>query len=199
MKAKLSSDEAKKIVEFYFANGSSPTQTARVFNTWALQYNLPIRVSKKNVIDVMKRFSNPAFLMKGVTREHAYKKTTDADILTGVISSVFQQRGGSIRKCAEENDLSVGTTHTIARSVLKLYPYRLILVQQLTEHDKIVRVEACRRLLELDIGGKLVVFSDECTFYTDGHVNRWNCRIWDYVRPDDFCAEESQCALSVTV
>jgi hypothetical protein len=156
-------------------------------------------VNKKNVIDVMKRFNNPGFLMKGAPRERAYKKTTDVNILTGVISSLFQQRGGSIRKCAEENDLSVGTTHTIARSVLKLYPYRLILVQKLTEYDKIVRVEACRRLLELDIGGKLVVFSDECTFYTDGHVNRWNCRIWDYVRPDDFCAEKSQSALSVSV
>jgi hypothetical protein len=198
MKAKLTSDEAKKIVEFYFANGNSPTAAARLFNAWTLSLNIPTRVSKKNVIDVIKRFNNPAFLMKGV-KEHAYKKTTDETILAGVINSLYQQRGSSIRKCAEEMDLSVGTTHTIARSVLKLYPYRLILVQKLSEFDKIVRVEACRRLLQVLTDDKLVVYSDECTFYTDGHVNRWNCRIWDWVRPEDFCTETSQSAATVTV
>ncbi len=96
-------------------------------------------------------------------------------------------------------DLSVGTTHTIARSVLKLYPYRLILVQKLSEYDKIVRVEACRRLLQVLTNYKLVVYSDECTFFTDGRVNRWNCRIWDWVRPEDFCAETSQSTATVTV
>lgn len=198
MKAKLSSDEAKRVVALYYANANSPTVTMRLFNNWALTNNVTTRVSRKNVIDVMKRFNNPTFHLKGI-KEHAYKKTTDVTILEGVISNLFQQRGGSIRKCAEDMDLSVGTSHTIARHVLKLYPYRLILVQKLSEFDKIVRVEACRRLLEVIRMDKMIVYSDECTFYTDGHVNRWNCRVWDYSRPDDFFTEATQSALTVTV
>jgi hypothetical protein len=105
---------------------------------------------------------------------------------------LYQQTDSSIRKYASEMNLSVGITHTIARRVLQMYPYRLLLVQQLSEFDKIVRVKACRLLLDIITPDKFIVFSDECTFYTDGHVNRWNCRIWDY-------AEASQSAKSVTV
>jgi hypothetical protein len=95
--------------------------------------------------------------------------------------------------------VSVSTVHKIARQTLHLYPYRLILGQALSEYDKIVRVEACHRLLELLGDGKFVIYSDEATFRTDGCVNRWDCRIWDYERPDGFIAQTSQSAKSVTV
>lgn len=186
------------VVELYFANGKSPTQAAVAFNYWAAANLLPTIVTKKNVIDLMKRFAKADFCGKNV-RPHRPNKTTDENNLLDVTSCLFQQRGASIRQCAEQLDLSYGTVHTIARRVLKLYPYRLTLVQKLSDFDKIVRVEACRRLLDIINIDRLIVYSDECNFYTDGHVNTWNCRIWDYVRPPDFFAEVSQGAKSVTV
>ena len=36
-------------------------------------------------------------------------------------------------------------------------------------------------------------------FRTDGYVNRWNCYLWDYSRPDGFFAETDQSAARVTV
>lgn len=95
--------------------------------------------------------------------------------------------------------MSIGTTQRIARKELKLYPYRLILVQALSDYDRIVRVEACHRLIPLFSPERKVVFSDEATFKIDGCVNRWNCRIWDHQRPDDFIAEQRQGASSITV
>jgi hypothetical protein len=198
MRAKLTPVETKRVVAIYFANANSPTKTAKLFNRWAMETHNPTRLNKKNVIDVIKRFNNPESERNGV-RAHLYKKTTDEDILLGVMSNLYQQPGASIRKCADEMDLSVGTTHTIARNVLKLHPYRLLLVQELSEFDKIVRFEACHRLLDIITDEKEIIFTDECSFYTDGHVNRWNCVQWDYVRPDDFHAECTQSAKVVTV
>lgn len=83
--------------------------------------------------------------------------------------------------------------------MLKLYPYRLIEVQKLTDHDKLVRIDACRRLLDIITNDKVIIYSDECTFYTDGNVNTKNCIMWDYERPEDFLAEKTQSAKSVTV
>ena len=194
MKAKLSPESTKRVVEFYFANGKSHTRAMRQFNEWAASNNIATRVTRKNVFDTMKRFENAT-----TAKPARYKKTLDEEILIGVISSLYQQPDSSIRKCAEDMDLSVGTTHTIARRVLKLYPYRLLLTQKLSEFDKIVRVEACRRLLDIVTPEKRIVFSDECSFYTDGHVNRWNCRLWDWERPEEFYAETSQSAKHVTV
>jgi hypothetical protein len=95
--------------------------------------------------------------------------------------------------------VATSTVWKIARCTLGLYPYRLILEQALSEYDKIVRIESCNLLLQLLADGKSVIFSDEATFRTDGYVNRWDCRIWDYKRPDDFLAKTSQSAKSVTV
>lgn len=194
MRPKLTPDLEKKVIAIYFANENSPTRTAHRFNEWAVRNIIAVRVNKKNVMDIMKRFEKPA----GV-RSHAYTMITDENILSGVLSTIYQQPGTSIRKTAEELDMSVTTTHRIVRNVLKLYPYRLILLQKLSEFDKIVRVEACKRLLEVITSDKVIVWSDECTFYTDGHVNRWNCRIWDYERPESFYVESTQSARSVTV
>jgi len=115
MKAKLSFDETKRLVEFYFSNAKSPSRAMRAFNAWALTNNFPIRLTVKNVVDAMKRFENASFLK--ATRPHRYKKTTDEEILSGVLSSLFQQTDSSIRKCASDMNLSVGTTHAIARHV----------------------------------------------------------------------------------
>lgn len=198
MRRKLASNECKMVVQLFFERNKSASATVRAFNTWAANSDIQTRVNRKNVIDVVKRFTVNDFLCQRPKPER-YKKTTDEENLNGVLSSLFQQPGGSLRRCAEEMQLSYGTTQTIARHVLKLYPYRLCLAQKLSDHDKFVRIEAGRRLLDVITPEKKIVFSDECTFYTDGHVNRWNCVIWDYERPENFIAERSQSARSLTV
>lgn len=116
-----------------------------------------------------------------------------------VISALYSHPGASLRTAAVDTGLSYGTVHAIAHT-LGLHPYRLALVQKLTEFDQIVRVEACHRLLPiLDCNNRVLIYSDEASFRTDGHVNRWNCYLWDYWRPDDFFAELDQGAARVTV
>lgn len=187
---KLTSEQAKKVVQLYYASFKSPTRTSRKFNTWAMNNDLPIRVSKKNVIDLINRFENRAVLQKDVRERRSLSK--DDKTLMGIVSSLYQHPGSSLRIAASENDLSYTTTEKLARRTLGMYPYRLLRVHALTDYDKLVRVDACQRLLQLMNDDNLIVYSDEAIFRTDGFVNRWDCRLWDYFRPDDFVVETSQ-------
>jgi hypothetical protein len=194
---KLTSAQAKKVVELYFACGKSPTCTARQFNTWAQHNNCDVVVTKKNVIDVMKRFEHRTTLQKDVRPRpsQAHDVTVQFDVLT----SLYEQRGSSLRTCASETSLSLTMTQEVARHKLKLFPYRLLEKHALSEYNKIFRTEACRRLLELPLNEMDVVYTDEAVFQMDGHVNRWNARVWDYQRPDNFYAETWQCSKKVLV
>ena len=179
---KLTSEQIKKLVAIYYAHGNSPTRTSRLFNTWATENGIATRVSKKNVIDAVKRFENRMDLRK--CHRNKASLAQNEGVLLDVVSSLFQQPENSLRSTATEMCVATSTVWKIARRTLGLYPYRLILGQALSEYDKIVRVEGCLRLLELLADGKSIIFSEESTFRTDGYVNRWDCRILDYERPD---------------
>lgn len=70
-------------------------------------------------------------------------------------------------------------------------PYRLQLVQKLYLHDKDKRFQFCSALqLKKDDFVKLLIFSDEATFHTNGKVNRHNCRIWETQNPHDIVEHE---------
>jgi hypothetical protein len=193
---KLTYQETKKVIELYFSSDCSPTETARRYNLWAAANNATL-VNRKNVIDVMTRFDRDKPFHK-TTRQRSSLVRND-DVVFKVLGSLGQQPGRSIRHCAEENQLNVRTTHYIARRVLKLKPYRLTLMQTLTEYDKLVRIDACQRLLNVITDDKLIIYSDEATFRLDGHVNLWNCVVWDYERPCDFYVQQQQGAPHVTV
>lgn len=194
---KLTSDEAKKLVAFYYANGKSPTVAARIFNNWALHNHVAARITKKNACDAIKRFEQRTTIQKDVRRRVSVSQ--NEDVLMEVLSFLHQRPGNSLRTCEETMSISRSTVHKVARRKLQLYPYRLLLVQALSDFDKIVRIEACRRLLDIITEEKLTIFTDEAKFRTDGFVNRWNCRCWDYERPDDFVAEQTQSAKAVMV
>lgn len=187
--------EERKVVEFYFANDKSPTRAARAFNTWAQNNNSHTVVSEKNVRDALKRFQSDK--VRGSRQRASVLK--DENVAVNIISSIYQQPGKSIRKCAVENQLSVGTTHKFVRDVLGLHAYHLTVVQSLSEYDKVLRFDACHRLLDVLTDDKVIIYSDEATFRLDGMVNRWNFCVWDYEKPEDFFVQQNQGAPSVTV
>lgn len=194
---KLNFSESKKLISIYFSNNNSATEAARVFNTWSIGNHSPTRVNKKNVIDLIKRYERdtPFHL---TTRRRTSVLNNEA-VLTDVIGSIAYQPGRSIRKCATDNHLSVGTTHAIVRDVLKLKPYRMKKVQALSEYDKLVRTDACQRLLPVITEEKEILFSDEATFYLDGHVNLHNYCCWAHESPEEFFVQQRQGAPHVTV
>ena len=62
-----------------------------------------------------------------------------------------------------------------------------------------MRVDAAHLLLPIVTNNPFVIYSDEASFRTDGHVNKWNAFLWDYERPEDFIVESDQGAKRVMV
>ena len=80
--------------------------------------------------------------------------------------------------------ISVGKT---LRFKLNKHAYHIQIVHKLEDEDYAARQTMCYDLLDAVRNENLmqyVLFSDEATFHTCGHVNRHNCRIWADEQPN---------------
>ncbi|GBN44129.1 hypothetical protein AVEN_1787-1 [Araneus ventricosus] len=88
----------------------------------------------------------------------------------------------SIRKAASELSMSRSTIHNVLHRKLKLYAYKIQIVQKLQPNDGVQRVAFAVEMLsrienEHDFLNR-IIFSDEATFHVSNKVNKYNCRIW---------------------
>lgn len=93
----------------------------------------------------------------------------------------------SVRKASRELVIPPSTVWKIVRKRLHLHPYRLQLLQALQPTDYGLRANFATEILFHDDDDLLghVVFSDESTFHTSGHVNTHNVRIWGSENPHE--------------
>ncbi|GFW36722.1 uncharacterized protein TNCV_1220541 [Trichonephila clavipes] len=93
------------------------------------------------------------------------------------------QASTSVRHVAEALDRPRSTVQKITRNILRYYPYKLQLVQELLPHDF-----ETRHLFSLQVLARLevdpewpwnILWTDEAPFHLDGLVNTPNCRIWE--------------------
>ena len=103
-----------------------------------------------------------------------------------VRDSVRENPSTSIRKRSTQVAVSRSSMQRILRS-LKLFPYKVQLVQQLKPRNYEQRLQYAIRMQELsrndpNFTDKLI-FSDEGHFHLSGFVNKQNCRIWGSENP----------------
>jgi len=83
--------------------------------------------------------------------------------------------------------MSKTTVWRVLRKRLVFKPYRIQMVQQLSDEDHRRRLDFCLQLQDLTISDdnflEKVQFSDEATFHVRGAVNRRNVRIWGSENP----------------
>lgn len=91
----------------------------------------------------------------------------------------------SLRKIARETGISRESVRRIAKTELKLRPYKLTKGQLLTDENKRVRLERCRKLLKraAHSNWEHILFSDEKLFSVQQVFNRQNDRIWSRSPP----------------
>lgn len=118
----------------------------------------------------------------------APKKRTP-EIVADVAERMEQSPRKSIRRLAQEINLSYGTCQKILKENLNLYSYRINVVQELFQRDFPARIEYCQWFLNnlnnnntLD----LTFFTDEAWFYLSGYINKQNMRIWSSENPHEF-------------
>lgn len=93
----------------------------------------------------------------------------------------------SLRRLSHQLNISYGSTQRIVRRDLKLYPYRIQLVQSLSPADIAQRLAFAtwfQQKVDNDASFTEHLFmSDEAHFHLSGHVNKQNCRFWSTENP----------------
>lgn len=103
------------------------------------------------------------------------------DVELNVLLKLEENPHTSLRNIA--SDLSVGKT-TVSKIIHreKYHPFKVQLVQELSEDDFDRRVQFCEVMFEECNANpeivKNILFSDEATFCLNGTINRQNCRYW---------------------
>lgn len=92
--------------------------------------------------------------------------------------------GMSIERAHLATGISVGSVHSIATSVLNLYPYRIKILHQLKSTDFGKRIEFAEWFLENPSRAHFFTATDEAYFHLDGNVNNYNFRIWSQSNPN---------------
>ncbi|GFS75026.1 uncharacterized protein TNCV_1396791 [Trichonephila clavipes] len=97
------------------------------------------------------------------------------------------QASTSVRRMAEALDLPRSIVQEIMRNILRYYPYKLQLVQELFPHDFETRhLFSLQFLTRLEVDPEWpwnILWTDEAHFHLDGSVNTHNCRIWETDNP----------------
>ena len=93
----------------------------------------------------------------------------------------------SIRTAARQLDLQRATVHKVLHKNLRLFAYKVQMLQALQPNDmprrKEFAVNMLQRISEDEAFLKLVCFSDEATFHVSGKLNKHNVRIWGSENP----------------
>ena len=93
----------------------------------------------------------------------------------------------SIRTAARQLELPRSTVHKVLHKNLRLYAYKVQMLQALQPNGMPRRKEFAVNMLERiskdEAFLKRVCFSDEATFHVSGNLNKHNIRIWGSENP----------------
>lgn len=135
-------------------------------------------ISKSTVYRTVSRFERTGSV-EDEPRSGRPKTASNDDTALEVLQSVIENPNKPPSKIAQECDISRKSVTNILRKH-HYHPYKIKLVQELSEDDYDRRVEYCDEMMTRVQNNRQflywVCFSDEATFELNGSVNRQNCR-----------------------
>lgn len=169
--------ERVELVTLYSQPQNSVDDVCRIFFR---KHPTKPKPSKTAVLKLFRKFMRSG----SVADDHrsGRKKTSTGPEQQQLVVEAFRRNP---RQSLAEVSLATGVEKTSVYRLAKLHhfhPYKIQLHQQLRPDDPSRRLTFCELILgELEEDPSLVdriLFSDECTFYINGEVNRHNCRYW---------------------
>lgn len=180
--------ERTEIIFIYGAENRCARMTARVFN----ERHAGQTVSHRYVLDLVHKFEETGSVCnKTVKQPRVLTEAAQIEIL----GHFAVEPNTSTSKVAKLVNISVGSIHKVLK-LNKFFPYKISILQQLSEDDYDRRIEFCE-ILTARIQNdpnliKNICFSDESTFFLNGFVNKHNCRYWDNENPHLFREDHTQ-------
>lgn len=142
-------------------------------------------ISRSTVTKTLQRFKATG-IVKNLPKPGRPRTSTNANIKQNITIDLEESPQTSTTNLALNHDISRRSVGRILKSE-KYHPYKIQLVQELSEDDFDRRLEFCERLMDIcnvdEHFASNVVFSDEATFCLNGLVNRHNSRYWSSENP----------------
>lgn len=187
--------EKVEIVFIYGSVNRCARRTAAVFN----ERHPDRSTSHRFVLDLIQKFTETGSVCR--------VKRTDRRVLNEatqieVLGHFAMNPTTSIRQIATATGISLGSVHKVTK-LNKFHPYKMKICHELNEDDFDRRSEFCEQMIRMiDASNEIVkniCFSDECTFYLNGFVNKHNNRYWSDENPHIFTEGHTQYPQKINV
>lgn len=134
-------------------------------------------VSRTAIFRVRKMVDETGDVKKRTGSGRKRSKRTKA-VVKAVKMKIARNPRRSMNKLAKEHDMSARTMRRLIRDDLGMKSRAVASKQFISERQKLVRLERCRRIISWlkSNGGVVTVFSDEKIFTVDAHISRRNTR-----------------------
>lgn len=175
------SEQRAFAVEAYFSNGRSVIATQRAFRN---RFNIAPAGAvpdRKSIVTWVGTFRQTGSVTRRRIGVHRPIRTPEN--IEAVRASILRSPRRSARKHASALRLSDRSVRRILHDDLHYHPYKLAIVQELSERDFNSRRNACVAFLENVPEDAIVFFSDEAHFHLSGYVNKQNMRYWADTNP----------------
>lgn len=141
------------------------------------------RLSQSTVSKIEKRYREFGSV-RDVPRKRA--PVVDDNTKLDVLLALQENPITPARQLARDNEISHQTVLKILKTG-KMHPYKMQMLQELTDEDPDRRNEFCEQMMDFIDRDQMqlnwILFSDECTFTLHGEVNHHNCRYWSDNNP----------------
>ena len=157
-------------IEFLYRNGKTASEIFRL---------LKPKVSRSGVFKIIKRFKETGSFLPRV-RNTPPRPIRTPTLIKIIKNKIKKNPKRTVRRLALEANVSRMTIHNILKKDLKLYPYKMVKRQLLTEATKKKRLERAKLLLQRlrDHSQPLVLWTDEKLFTVQAVHNPQNDRVW---------------------
>lgn len=142
-------------------------------------------ISRSAVSKTLKRYTLFGSV-KNLSKSGRPKTATNENISLDIAAELQENPRTSTTSLSLSYNVSRRSVSRILKKE-KYFPYKVQLVQELSEDDFDRRMDFCERLMDICNNDRNfiqnLIFSDEATFYLNGMVNRHNCRYWSTENP----------------
>lgn len=172
-----------EVIGLYYGNNRCANKAAELFN----QQHENMNVSRQYVSELVKKFQDTGSVANKKRNIELPIRNEATEV--AILGYVALDPTLSTRKLATVSGVSRTSIQRILKTH-KFHPYKISLTQELNEDDGDRRLQFCEVVSERAIENPHflfnICFSDECSFFLNGTVNRHNCRYWSDFNPRIF-------------
>ena len=170
------------VVEQFVKNGESVVAMQRSFRRhFSLNRHDPVPTGKT----IRRWVSNFRQTSSALNRRRSGRPRTRTaeENVTAMADSIEQSPRCSLQKHAFALHMSATSVHRILHRSLHMHPYKIMVVQELSESDYETRTNLSRDILQSIPPTSVTICSDEAHFHLSGTVNKQNFRYWSQNNP----------------